>query len=109
MVEFSREYDFEMYDTVLVVVKSKTTTGVFYLKGILLKWEDDEDYHDKDYNFHDVKIAINYNGSSKKINVKDLNFKLSEGDNNRMNADCKILPCRIVLIEKTNKWMNKKI
>ena len=95
------EINFRKYDTVLVAIKPTFQTlgkkqPDLYLRGILINTAFRVN-HKNDYNHTDVKLYLSSNQC-----ISNNHFE----KNGKIHSSCKMLPCRIVLIEKTFDWNN---
>jgi hypothetical protein len=94
--------ELKKYDTVLVLAKSMissshTDESDIIFKGIILEW-----LHGKDLEYPSKHITLIL--TSDNILVKEYKITQKQMQENSIRNDCKILPARIVLIEKTIDW-----
>jgi hypothetical protein len=108
------EIEFSQHDTILIVIKQREEKlPDILLRGILIECQnfiirgvnedngDDSAYFGSNfdkgfYSSYDIRMFLNSNQFVK-------NEELYNGA--RISAPCKILPCRIVLIEKSISWI----
>jgi hypothetical protein len=90
------------YDTVLILAKpvissNHTDVSDIIFKGILIDW-----LHSKDFEYPKKHVTLILNSDN--VLVKDFKLSHKQMQANSISNDCKILPARIVLTEKTIDW-----